>query len=144
MVPAIRPASPARRYARALGKLRKADIPNDRAVLLEVMAAATDAASAAETRDKVTEDQYAAACLLRQVAASERGWVLIPAEGPGEDYGYWLDLAAEWGHARRATVLAEMQDTLALGPVCRSVLDDVAASEQAVAGQPPARPVMMP
>lgn len=140
--------SPARHYARAFGKLRKADIPNDRAALLEQMAAAMDAMPAAGTRDEVTGDQHAAACVLRQIAATERGWILVPvADAPAGDVPdatwMWQALAGSRDHSRRARLLGDIARYLRPGPVTRSVLEEAAGSERAAAGLP-RKPVMIP
>lgn len=143
-------AASQRAYDRCVADLATLDIPVLRAGCLELMAGYMDAMSGLETRDEITEAQYEAACVLRQIAASERGWVLIPAEGPGEDYGFWLQLATEWDHRRRAAVLTQMRDELPAGPfrgqpatmrIVSRVLAQVADTERAVA---PAAPVMMP
>jgi hypothetical protein len=136
-----------RRYEWHLQSLRTDGIPFSRANRLDLMALLAEGISAAERRDRETEAWGGTADILRAIAASERFEVLSAPDFWGEDGITTAPYRAQWealAAARRdddrvvgARILTGLC-TAAIGQPGVLVLDDIADTELALAGDHPA------
>jgi hypothetical protein len=134
-----------RRYERHLQALRTDHVPFSRANQLDLMALLAEGISAAERRDRETGAWAVTADILRAIAASERFCVLVSPGFWGEGGITTAPYRAQWealAAARRdddrvagARILMGLC-TAAIGQPGVLVLDDIADTELALAGEP--------